>query len=429
MSKYDNASLVQIPSGYKSGTLYSVLPANGDGDFDFTRASIATRVNAEGLIEQVASGVPRLDYPILNGVVQSCPALLLEPARTNLIPYSSNFSNAAWVKVANTVTSASAISPDGTNNAWKFQGDGSGTTVRAYEGLDLTADTTHYLSVFAKKGTNNYIRLLFSGFDGSSSGGYNLDAGTAVGDNASIIDYGNGWYKCVLFANITSPDVSGTLNIYVSKSDTVTPFDDTTEASNAYVYVYAAQLEAGSYATSYIPTSGSTVARAAEVCGGAGTSAEFNDSEGVLFAEISALADDLTVRTISISNGSSTNRVQLAFTTTSQQVQTIVSAGTVSFSSTKTIQNTLDYNKLAVKYKTDDFAFWINGFKYAVGTGATPTGINQLRFAAGGGSSNFYGNTKQVIAFDAALTDEQLEDLTSWDSFEELAASQFYTLY
>mgnify|MGYP000132494612 CR=1 FL=1 len=65
MSKYDNASLVQIPSGYKAGTLYSVLPANGDGDFDFTRASIATRVNSEGLIETVASGVPRLDYPIL----------------------------------------------------------------------------------------------------------------------------------------------------------------------------------------------------------------------------------------------------------------------------------------------------------------------------------------------------------------------------
>ena len=86
MSIYDNAGVVQIPSGYKAGTtdnLYSVLPANGNGDFNATRGSSATRVNKDGFIESVATNVPRLDYPLIDGVVQDCPHLLLEPQRTN----------------------------------------------------------------------------------------------------------------------------------------------------------------------------------------------------------------------------------------------------------------------------------------------------------------------------------------------------------
>ena len=66
MSKYDKASLVHIPSGYKSGTLYNVLPNDADGDFDFTRASTATRVDENGLIETIATGTPRLNYPLLD---------------------------------------------------------------------------------------------------------------------------------------------------------------------------------------------------------------------------------------------------------------------------------------------------------------------------------------------------------------------------
>ena len=135
MSLYDKASLVQIPSGTKAGTLYSVLPANGDGDFDHTRATSATRVNKDGLIESVASGVPRLDYPLLDGVVQDCPALLLEPSRTNSILYSNGFDNIAWQKggggtaPAPVVSANQGISPDGSNNAYKVDFDlGGGTT-------------------------------------------------------------------------------------------------------------------------------------------------------------------------------------------------------------------------------------------------------------------------------------------------------------
>jgi hypothetical protein len=89
--------LALIPSTV-GGSVYSVLPSNGDGDFDFSRASAATRINAQGLIETVAVGDNRLNYPLLDGTVQTCPHLLLEPQRTNLITYSEDFSNAAWTK-------------------------------------------------------------------------------------------------------------------------------------------------------------------------------------------------------------------------------------------------------------------------------------------------------------------------------------------
>jgi hypothetical protein len=87
-------SLALIPSGYKASKVYSVLPTDGTGDFTFTRSGNATRVNSEGLIELVSTNVPRLNYPLIDGVVQGCPSLLLEPQRINLVQYSEDFSNA-----------------------------------------------------------------------------------------------------------------------------------------------------------------------------------------------------------------------------------------------------------------------------------------------------------------------------------------------
>ena len=79
--------LALIPTGYKAGKVYSVLPESGVGDFTFTRASEATRINSAGLLEVEATGVPRLEYPLIDGVVNGCPSLLLENQATNLITY------------------------------------------------------------------------------------------------------------------------------------------------------------------------------------------------------------------------------------------------------------------------------------------------------------------------------------------------------
>ena len=99
-------SIAMIPSGYKTGKLYSVLPTNGDGDFTTTRNTVATRVNKDGFIEEVAANVPRLDYS--DG---TCPSLLLEGTATNLITYSEDFSQ--WSASNLTVIDNNTISPSG----------------------------------------------------------------------------------------------------------------------------------------------------------------------------------------------------------------------------------------------------------------------------------------------------------------------------
>ena len=87
--KPDTQSILMTPTAYNIGSMNSILPTNGDGDFTFARTSTATRVNKDGLIEEVATDTPRLDYPLIDGVVQDSPALLLEPSRTNLFLYSN----------------------------------------------------------------------------------------------------------------------------------------------------------------------------------------------------------------------------------------------------------------------------------------------------------------------------------------------------
>ena len=125
MSLYDKASIALIPSGTKASKLYSVLPANGNGDFTHTRGSSATRVNKDGFIEEgIATNVPRLDYPLTSGVVGDCPNLLLEPSRTNLLVRSNAFSTTWGLSSVLSLTSGQASTLSGSNDAWLLTSDG-----------------------------------------------------------------------------------------------------------------------------------------------------------------------------------------------------------------------------------------------------------------------------------------------------------------
>ena len=118
MALFDDASLVTTPNGYKAGTLYSIKPTSGAGDMTVVRATTATRVNSAGLIESVANNVPRLDYS--NG---TCPCLLVEPQRTNLLTYSEQFNNGVWglfssgTGVNPIITANTTTAPNGTLTA------------------------------------------------------------------------------------------------------------------------------------------------------------------------------------------------------------------------------------------------------------------------------------------------------------------------
>ena len=159
-------SIAMIPSGVKAGKLYSVLPTNGAGDFTTTRASVATRVNENGLIEEVAANVPRLDYS--DG---TCPSLLLEPTATNLIIYSEDFSNTSWNKTSigtgssPSVTVNQGLAPDGALNADRIVLDlNGGTTSSDYSFISDTVPINSggviSLSIYLKSNTGSTQNLI-----------------------------------------------------------------------------------------------------------------------------------------------------------------------------------------------------------------------------------------------------------------------------
>ena len=421
-------TLALIPTGYKAGKLYSVLPESGVGDFTVVRATEATRVNEEGLIETMGANVPRLDYS--GG---GCPVLLTEPQRTNLITYSEDFSDSSWDKSNLSVTSNAIISPNGALNADKLIPTSVSGTHRAKATL-ATVNGDYTLSIFAKKGEYKNILL----WDDSIGGGVgvNLDDLSVFRDvnnqGYKIEDYGNGWIRISIDLTYASQQIRFATYVY---DNSATPQITFVGNDSDGLYIYGAQLEANaSYPTSYIKTEGSAVTRNADQVNGAGDAATFNDSEGVLMAEISTLANDLTNRRISISNGttSDNDRINLMYTSASNQIVINYKAsGTTRVSFSYTLNDVTDYNKVLMLYKSGDFRFYVNGFKLDTDSNTTMIAdgtLSELAFEDATNGNPFYGNTKQIQYFNSALTDSELETLTSWTSFIEMAQAQNYNI-
>lgn len=413
---YDKASLVQIPSGYKSGTLYSVVPNTADGDFTVTGdpQGEATRVNKDGLIESVAADVPRLDYPLLDGVVQDCPTLLLEPSRTNSLPESENFST-NWFVIGLSVSSGIS-SPDGGTNAYSLvEGTGTGGKI-IYDAISVSAGSVTY-SLFMKKGDKRYTALLLSGVVTTSMFNVDLENGTGTTvtgsfDSTNIEEYPNGWYRI----SVTTTATAGNLNCNVYLMNGAA-YNDRNYTGNGTdkTYIFGAQLEAGSYPTSYIPTSGSAVTRTVDKCLNAGDANLFNDSEGTLFVDLENFSGN--TRELTLSDGTINNRVTINFYGASAVIRFYVANGGVAQAdSVFSISFNFDQrNKIAFRYKQNDFKAYINGTQvFSDTSGNTPVGLSRFDFANSNGTFNFIeGEIYQAMVFNEALSDSELQTLTS----------------
>ena len=365
--------------------------------FSFERASSGTVVNKAGLIETVGSGEPRIDYSDdANG------ALLLEPQRSNLVTYSEDFTQ--WSKGSATITeTSSSISTFGNYSLFET------TSLGGSISLSTSVSGVVTFSIYTKKGTAKAMRIRL---DASTDANcwVNLENGTEVGTNTGqsleITDVNNGFYRIAFTANVTSLSL---IRLYTTEATTTAD-----EIGN--IYIYAAQLEQGSYATSYIPTQGSTVTRLADACNNGGNEQVINSTEGVLYAEISALADDSVFREISLALDGS-NRITLGYNDSLNTIFTEIKVGNVAQTlMTYTLSDSKDFIKMCVKYKQNDFALWVNGFKVSTdNSGIVFNGntLNKLNFDRGTGGTPFYGNIKDVRVYNTALTDSELQKLTT----------------
>jgi len=431
MSIYDNAGVALIPSGTKANKLFSVLPANGDGDFTHSRGSTATRVNKDGLIETVATNVPRLDYPLIDGVVQDCPALLLEPQRGNFGRYSEQLSS--WVKNRATSADNQTISPDGSQTAGKATVTTASGSHAIYinQFSSVTSGADYVLTLFVKKATTKYVRLE----EGYSNYGviFNFDTeeittkGNASFSDIGVEKYPNGWYRLSVHFIVGSTSTSQPALYILKDSDATQSYTGTDES----VFLWGLQMEAGTYHTSYIKNASTgTTTRSTDACFESGTSADFNSTEGVVFLEIEPIALDNTFKRIVPSDATLTNRIIMGFDS-SNNVQATVYNGANQAIMGGNYAGKDDVQKVSLKYKANDFALWFNGFEVASDTsGSTfsPNTLFEFEFRDSNSTNAFYGKVKQAMTFKTALTDSELETLTSWDSFNAMATGQLYTI-
>ena len=386
----------------KEGSTLAYNDENGNFKplpFDFTRASSATRVNKDGLIETVGSNEPRIDF--LN---DSKGALLLEPQRTNNLLQSNQF-DTTWV--TNTATiEGGQVGVGNTNDAWLLSR--TGTNGRIYQ--TSTSSGSQTLSVYAKSNTNNWLFLVIGS---SETAYYDLENGvvgtTSSSNIAKIEPIGNnGWYRCSLTFTYTNPQV----RIYPA-------FADNDVTGSGSIYIQNAQLEVG-YATSYIPTQGSAVTRVADVCTNAGNNQVINSTEGVLYFQGSSIANDGTFKRISVGTSDNLfeNSIQLRYNAIDNSITYQFRVGNVYQADLTITTNTTNVNKIACVWKINRFEIWVNGVKEAQDTsGSVPTlnTFDSLFFGKVSASLTepFYGNVKDLRVYNTALTDAELQALTT----------------
>jgi len=258
-----------------------------DPRITFSRGSIGTRVNRNRLIETVAANQPRFDYDPVTG---ECRGLLIEESRQNLLTYSqgSGMNDPNWSSNSGAVIvqTNSITAPDGTLTANKII---AGTTAVLHlfssNTFSVTSGTTYTFSCFFKPAESSWVYFRTGGTPFGSNGYiFNISNGTlgvAINtlDSVPIIaKYPDGWYR-ISITKTSSASGNGLLQIIVPRGNSTTVY---TGDGTSGIYVWGAQVETGAFPTSYIPTSGSTVTRSAEIAEMTGTnfSSWYNQTEG-----------------------------------------------------------------------------------------------------------------------------------------------------
>jgi hypothetical protein len=404
---YNDASIYITPNGFKAGKLYAVKGA----DLDVTRATSATRVNANGVIESVGANVPRIDYS--GG---GCPSILVEPQRTNLLQYSEQFNTSPWNASNVSIVANDTASPNGTLTADKVicaSGSSISPNIFYLNGISTIIGQSYKYTVYAKKGSSNFVKIRFSGSAFSTetnSPVFNLNTGVVVSGTGTINNIGNGWYR--VEATSTATGTTGAVvTIDIPSSTAVWPNGNFT--GSEFIYIWGAQLEAGSYATSYIPTTSAIVTRNADVISKTGISSLIGQTEGTMFLDVNVTRDVSSFYNLASLIGANSD----IYIT----INTFITTGNIYGEIKNTTQQALIISsvnsgrcKIALAYKNNDIALYINGNLIGTDTSATIPATSAFSFEYDVSIGN--RNTKNINDFTlwkTRLTNSQLAELTN----------------
>ena len=357
------------------------------------------------------TNIPRIEYDAAGNV----KGLLIEEARTNLVTYSEPSVSGFGVSRSSLSTSTTT-SPNG-GFAQKLTEDAS-VGLSHYLGtgaLGMALNTTYTMSWFAKAAERNFIAMnIYSGttsywtwFDLS-----NGTVGTATNSPTTFIeDYGDGWYRCGITVTTAA---SGTPNTatYIAPSNGVLNYDGD---GTSGIYIYGAQLEEGSFPTSYIPTSGATATRAADIASISVDNFGYNQKAGTVVVEAQRFGTNNYPRTVMIDSGSESESIGLgAWGATTSVVGYVVDNGTV-----QAVMGTGNAGaavfKNALTYKENDFAASRDGSTPVTDTsGTVPLSVNTMRFGRNEvANQHLNGHIKSIAYYPRRLSNAQLQELTA----------------
>jgi len=372
-----------------TSTRVRIYPAQANNDVSGTSGSIYIQdaqlelglvatdyIETGATTEQagILENLPRLDY-----TDSSCPSLLLEPTRTNIITHSEYFADSSWSKSINpSIFSTSEVSPDGsTGNVYRFSASNANVFVSPTTGVQYT------ISFYVKS-------------NGAGKDKFKLRLGS---NESSDITATNEWVRHSYTATADSA-VAGIK----------TAFSPDNEVD---ILIYGAQLEAGSYPTSYIPTYGTSVTRSVDSCSVLNVASLIGQSEGTILFD--AKFQDADRVNFSLSDSTANNHITID-TSSSYSVFARIVAGGVTQAEISTITSYFsngDTLKCAVAYAANDFAFYINGTQIGVDASGTIPLCDDIKFARYNGSINAYQNVNKVLLFKSRLSNTELIALTT----------------
>jgi hypothetical protein len=349
----------------------------------FTRGSTGTFVGSNGLIQTAAINAPRFDHDPVTGV---CRGLLIEESRTNLLQRSEELDNAAWSKINCSISANSTTSPSGLITADKIVENTTNSLHGVFTAASVATNTTYIGSIYIKAAERSFA-VIYTNLGGGNGRYISIPAdgtgqvlGTFNANSSTVtLQYvGNGWYRASIVMN-TGSNSSAQIEAYPSTNGTTASYlGDGTSG----IFAWGAQLEAGSFPTSYIPTTTGTLARSADVCSitGADFTSFYNQSEGTFLLKATSLMATATGgnRTfVSFTDGGYINQQGLYKATNTNNLSFPIGAGIGPAIGTLTAGSPFAVSG-AMQVANNAAAF--NGAAAVAVTGSATTGISKLEF-------------------------------------------------
>jgi hypothetical protein len=406
-----------VPGNVAAGTVYAQVPTSGTGDLTFTRASTKTRTNASGTVVDVASGVAAIDYRNADGSLSSTGRLLLEPQRTNSLQRSEMFSDAVWFKAGTTIGIDLALAPNGTTTADKLIEDSATSEHNIRQDFSSTATGSFIVSIFAKAAERSFFQFVAATAFGATRVNFDLINGTVtaqgVGVTGTILPAGNGWWRCIISATSSG---SGTIRTQwnLITSGTAPRVESYTGNGTSGIFIWGAQLEAGAYASSYIPTTTAAVTRLADLASKTGVSSLIGQTEGTIFWEGVFNAGPVTGFSLWGSNAQNSVVIDYASSTIQAYVNTSnvtrlnLTSGTISAGQVV---------KFAFAYKSGESVLYVNGTQIATSAAAFTFASTLQTINTDWSGYNYAVPQRKSIAqaalFTTRLTNARLAEITT----------------